>query len=62
MFRNDLLGTGNNSLASLLIDFRDAYNNMNSDNIVSQNTNNGITIGHAEVKMEVSQMNNDYDA
>jgi len=62
ILRNDLLGSNSNSLASLLLDFRDAYNNLQTGDKITNTTTGGLIIENATVNMNVSKIANDYDA
>jgi len=62
LLRNDLLGRNSNSLMSLLLDFRDAYSSISNTVATAGNNSNMIVFEHAEVNMNVEQIDNDYDA
>ena len=62
ILRNDILGSNKNSLMSLLLDFRSAYQGLDSNTYSSINDSNSLVIENASVNMNVSQIANDYDA
>ena len=62
ILRNDILGSNQNSLMSLLLDFRSAYSGLDGATYSSMNNNDSLIIENATVNMNVSQIANDYDA
>ena len=63
ILRNEILGHSNDSLLSLLQDFRATYGNIaNNADYNSVDSSSSVVIEHAEVNMRVEKLANSYDA